>query len=284
MTTKNEQPSDVFAKLREPFPDALVSKLPRVWCKACREAKPKGHCNNHQKKKCKDCGNNMTEAHLHLDYVGHGAVTQRLLDADPTWSWEPLAVDEAGMPRTIRAQDGSPVGLWIKLTVGGVSRLGYGSCDAGKHDAIKELIGDALRNAAMRFGVALDLWIKESPASDDSGQQKRAPAPASKPEEAPPPAEEGSAEQNGGNVTQLQEGDPPADVVEGLQRDSMLFKKFAKIFALGKALGWTPDQTKEQAYARFEVESMKSLSVAKQNEFIKELEAELHGSPESVSA
>lgn len=52
-------------------------------------------------------------------------------------------------------------GMWIRLTVCGVSRLGYGSAD-GKQggDAIKEIIGDALRNAAMRFGAALDLWHK----------------------------------------------------------------------------------------------------------------------------
>jgi hypothetical protein len=52
-------------------------------------------------------------------------------------------------------------GLWIKLTVCGVSRFGYGAAD-GKTggDAVKEMIGDALRNAAMRFGAALDLWHK----------------------------------------------------------------------------------------------------------------------------
>jgi hypothetical protein len=52
-------------------------------------------------------------------------------------------------------------GLWIKLTVADHTRLGYGHAE-GKTggDAIKEVIGDALRNAAMRFGAALDLWHK----------------------------------------------------------------------------------------------------------------------------
>jgi hypothetical protein len=52
-------------------------------------------------------------------------------------------------------------GMWIKMTVCGVTRLGYGHAD-GKSggDAIKETIGDAMRNAAMRFGAALDLWHK----------------------------------------------------------------------------------------------------------------------------
>lgn len=51
--------------------------------------------------------------------------------------------------------------MWIRLTVCGVTRLGYGDAQ-GKTggDAMKERIGDALRNAAMRFGAALDLWHK----------------------------------------------------------------------------------------------------------------------------
>lgn len=92
-----------------------------------------------------------------LDYVGHAATTQRLLEVDPAWTWEPLAVDERGLP----ALD-SNGGLWIKLTVCDVTRLGYGDAGTKKGpNAVKEAIGDALRNAAMRFGVALDLWAKE---------------------------------------------------------------------------------------------------------------------------
>ena len=91
-----------------------------------------------------------------LSYVGHAALTDRLLDADPAWNWEPLALSPEGIPVI------DPLGgMWIKLTVCGVTRLGYG--DAGGKEgpnAIKEIIGDALRNAAMRFGAALDLWHK----------------------------------------------------------------------------------------------------------------------------
>lgn len=88
-----------------------------------------------------------------LDYVGHAAVTDRLLTVDPEWSWD----------FALRRADGTPVlddgsgNLWITLTVCGVTRLGVGD---GKN--AKERIGDAIRNAAMRFGVALDLWAKEN--------------------------------------------------------------------------------------------------------------------------
>lgn len=142
---------DQAAQLREPFGAESVGKLPRVWCKACREHQFKT-CDNHTKRKCQVCGNNITDAHLHLDYVGHAEITDRLLTVDPGWVWEPVAFDQDGLPQVKN-------GLWIRLTVAGVTRLGYGSAD-GKTgpDAVKEMIGDALRNAAMRFGVGLDLW------------------------------------------------------------------------------------------------------------------------------
>jgi hypothetical protein len=87
-----------------------------------------------------------------LDYVGHAAVVDRLLAVDPEWSWEPFAVDERGLPALDKAGN-----LWIRMTVCGVTRIGVGD---GKN--AKEVVSDALRNAAMRFGVALDLWAKEN--------------------------------------------------------------------------------------------------------------------------
>jgi hypothetical protein len=138
--------------LRKPFEDHQIGKLP----------KPTRHQTDSVKSKqvraikCNICEGWHHPDVIHLDYVGHAALTDRLLDVDPKWSWEPLAVDERGLPCFDNLQ-----GLWIKLTVLGVTRLGYGSTDkkAGG-DAVKEIIGDALRNAAMRFGAALDLWHK----------------------------------------------------------------------------------------------------------------------------
>lgn len=158
------------AVLRAPFPPEKVGKLPRVWCGACRDAaKQRRTCDDHERTRCGECGSTMTTGHLHLDYVGHADVTDRLLQADREWTWEPVAFDSDGLPLLDRHG-----GLWIYLTVAGVTRIGYGHADgkAGP-DAVKESIGDAIRNAAMRFGVALDLWRKEIPADDDT-----APAPA----------------------------------------------------------------------------------------------------------
>src|SRR5690242_16134863 len=74
--------------LRKPFPPESVGKLPK--------------------------GGTM------LDYVGHAAVTDRLLTVDPNWTWEPFALDANGLPAI---QNGN---LWIRLTVCGVTRIGVG--------------------------------------------------------------------------------------------------------------------------------------------------------------
>jgi hypothetical protein len=119
---KDEKPTGL-ALMREPFPANQISTLPKGGVK--------------------------------LSYVGHAALTDRLLDADPMWTWEPVPAPETlGLPT-------APGGMWIKLTVCGVTRYGYGDAGTKKGgDAVKEIIGDALRNAAMRFGAALDLWHK----------------------------------------------------------------------------------------------------------------------------
>lgn len=132
-------------KLREPFSGDAVSTLPKPYKR------------DSQKGTCRECGGYHGLPAVHLDYVGHADVTDRLLAVDPEWSWEPLALDENGLPAFDHLG-----GLWIRLTVCGVSRLGYGDAQ-GKTgaNAIKECIGDGIRNAAMRFGVALDLWRKE---------------------------------------------------------------------------------------------------------------------------
>lgn len=146
-----------LAALRAPFAPEVVGKLPRTTCKKCSNS-PTRVCSEHQKRECPRCKNYMTSAHIDLDYVGHAHVTDRLLSVDPAWSWEPVAWTDDGLPRV--ANEGGRLVLWIKLTVLGVTRLGVGTTQASKPEPEKELIGDALRNAAMRFGVALDLWAK----------------------------------------------------------------------------------------------------------------------------
>lgn len=157
---------DIANQLRDPFKDEEIGKLPRIWCGKCRNSPVKA-CDDHVKIRCDDCNNKITSAHLHLDYVGHAEVTDRLLQVDPTWTWKPIRFGDDGLP----ALDVNG-GLWIELTVAGVTRLGYGDAQGKRGaDAIKETIGDALRNAAMRFGVGLDLWgAKFDPPTAESGE------------------------------------------------------------------------------------------------------------------
>ena len=103
---------DALKKLREPFAPHHISKLPKPTRAQTDEVKAdfkKGI-------RCKLCGAWHHPDVVHLDYVGHAALTDRLLDADPGWFWEPLALRD-GLP----AFD-STGGLWIRLTVAGMSR------------------------------------------------------------------------------------------------------------------------------------------------------------------
>jgi hypothetical protein len=166
-----------LAKLREPFPPNQVSKLPKETKRQIEERK----AGNNVEWKCAVCGGMHHKNAVHLDYVGHAALTDRLLDVDPEWSWEPMGYTAEGLPAIGNG------GLWIKLTVCGVSRFGFGAAD-GKSggDAIKEMIGDALRNAAMRFGAALELWHKGDLHADDPDESaeptpKPNPTPETKP-------------------------------------------------------------------------------------------------------
>lgn len=173
--------TEQIALLRKPFETQAIGKLPKIYCGKCREAaKSNSACPDHKRSKCVECGNTITNAHLHIDYVGHAYVTERLLEVDPNWYWEPVAFDTNGLPAT-----DANGGMWIRLTVCGQTRLGYGCADGKRGgDAVKETISDAIKNAAMRFGVALDLWKK-----DKASKVIDAPASAPRTKKQPTPEE-----------------------------------------------------------------------------------------------
>lgn len=173
MSGAKEKPTGL-SLLREPFPAHQISKLPKATKQQTEAVKADFKLGI----RCKLCGQWHHKDVVHLDYVGHAALTDRLLDCDPSWNWEPVSMAQDGTP----LMDGNG-GMWIRLTVCGVTRLGYGHPDGKRGgDAIKEVIGDALRNAAMRFGAALDLWHKGDLHGDDADepapQQQRGPSDA----------------------------------------------------------------------------------------------------------
>ncbi len=123
----SEHEAGPLAALRKPFPPEAIGKLPK--------------------------------GGTQLDYVGHAAVTDRLLSVDPNWTWEPVAFAEDGGP-LIRT-NGNMLELWGRLTVCGVTRTEVGTCGIKDFEPSKQLVSDFVCRAAMRFGVALDLWSKE---------------------------------------------------------------------------------------------------------------------------
>ena len=163
------------AALMADFSTEQIGHKPATWCKACSAAvrnKTGKVCGDHRVVKCPKCKTSVTEAHTCLDFVGHADVRARLCEADPEWTWAPFDFPGTG---SLILSDGHPVGLWITLTVGGVPKPGYGSVDKGKPEAMKELIGDALRNAGLSFGIAWKLWAKgERTSSEGEGGQSGA--------------------------------------------------------------------------------------------------------------
>lgn len=163
---------DIPAKYASPDP-ATLAKLPKPYKK------------DSEKGTCKECGGYHGLPAMHLDYMGHAEVTLALIEADPDWTWEPLVVGATG---PVITKEGTRLVMWARLTILGKSIIGVGTCGTGQGDPEKELIGDFLRNAAMRFGIGTKLWskaIKADPAGRGSAggydeQPARQPAPKSK--------------------------------------------------------------------------------------------------------
>lgn len=156
----SESKQDIWKELRKPFAKSAIGLLPKVSCSGCTQATKTArsafdkHCDKHTMSKCADCGAYITSGHIHLDYVGHAAVTDRLntVAGPENWDLTPMAVDEQGNPS--RNSQGE---FWCWLRIMDAKKMCVGDGSASS----KELIGDALRNGAMRFGIALDLWSKE---------------------------------------------------------------------------------------------------------------------------
>jgi len=127
----------------------------------------------------------LPRGNIQLDYVGHAEITKILIKIDPLWDWRPLKIDDDGLP-AYRVENGM-AHMAGELTLLGHTRLAVGSAPHNKQDLLKELVSDFIRNAAMRFGVALSLWSKEEwsdspapakPVKKTAAKKTAAPAPA----------------------------------------------------------------------------------------------------------
>lgn len=190
-TTNPGLPDDVWAALSRPFRQDEIELLPKQLRKDDKDRFPceEGPSLRHASKDGHACGGYHAKS-VHLHYAGHANITMRLNEAagPDGWSWTPAFVDptplqaellrgavaagNADLTRLLFEQvatsgvfRGGPDGMWISLTIRGVTKLGFADA-AGKNgpNAWKELIGDGLRNAAMRFGVGTYLWAKSDTA------------------------------------------------------------------------------------------------------------------------
>lgn len=153
-----------LALLQEDFPKDQIEKLPkplkggrdqaRFQCRPGTQASADGY----------HCGGYHSRA-IHLDYIGHATITERLNAVDPFWTIEFMVRHpETGEPKV------DADGTWFNMTVLGVTRPCVGD-SGGKPlngNGRKELMGDAIRNGAMRFGVGTYLWSK----SEDAERRK----------------------------------------------------------------------------------------------------------------
>jgi len=168
--------SPLWAWARRPFAQDEIELLPKPLTKEYKN----GECNRPDRDGIQ-CGGWHAMPCIHLMYVGHAGLTMRLYEVDPFWSWEPMAfnidpdllklaissgstemVDRVMRNGTPRIEQGS---MWIRMTLLGQMFVGVG--DAGGKsgpNAVKEIIGDALRNAAMRAGIGTYLWSKSERA------------------------------------------------------------------------------------------------------------------------
>lgn len=153
--------ADLLTALRAPFPPDAIGKLPKP---TRREA---------QKGNCQECGGYHGLPAVHLDFVGHADVTDRLLTVDPDWTWEPFALAPDGGP--LIRYVGTDAEMWIRITIGGKTIPAVGTAPKNSFELSKQLISDAIRNGAMRSGVALDLWAKAD--LHESANPVEAPAP-----------------------------------------------------------------------------------------------------------
>lgn len=208
-----KSPVERLKELWKEFPEDHILKLPQPTIK--RE-----QYQQLQKKHCNICGGYHPEEHtIHLSYVGHAPLTARLLSVDPQWTWEPMAFDDRGLPAFDKVG-----GLWIWLTICGVKRPGYGDC-GGKVNAngVKEAIGDALRNGAMRFGCALDLWFKGEGSLFNEPEQitdhmKNPPPAGEKPAENQPAGESGNPREQGSQGSGGSESTLSAERAEAIRK------------------------------------------------------------------
>jgi len=94
-----------------------------------------------------------------VDYVEWHTVADILDDAAPHWTHTVKDIKEIGDIMTVT----------VAITIDGVTREGIGTGNAHNEMGIKKAEHDALKRAAVKFGIARDLYKKESDVIERDG-------------------------------------------------------------------------------------------------------------------
>lgn len=138
--------------LRKAFAEGQIGQLPRVTCKDCSNKR----CSAHKYTKCKDCGAYTSPQHIHLPFVAHAIVTDRLNHDAPGWYFTIDTVKDSNDGEHVLAVVGT-----MHIGDKAIPEIGEPNVKSFYGTELQSAIGNFIRRAAMRFGVAIDLWMKE---------------------------------------------------------------------------------------------------------------------------
>lgn len=185
-----------------------------------------------------------------MSYISHGLVTERLNEADPQWSSEMVAEHTYLDPNGVL----HCAGVTIRLTVNGVSRVESGGPQRqdGFTNEIKNAYSDALKRAAMRFGVALAMWESLIDAEFDEDAN-----PDDEPRTAPVRKTMNGQPSNVGGAPYVS---PEAETIDE--------KGMKYLHAIGKEVGLDHDALHARALMDFKVASLAQLTRAQARQLV----------------
>lgn len=180
-----------------------------------------------------------------LTYMGHAEVTLALIACDPEWNWEPAGINpDTGGP--LIRKEGNRLVMWGWLELCGVRRLCVGTCEERKGDPEKELIGDLLRNGAMRFGIGTKLWSRAVDAdpfgSGGTGGYDRRPTQAARRAIEPPADGQGY---QGGRPSAMGITEPQMTKLSALLNEHGLVERLSAIAYVSDVIGRPVESRKE---------------------------------------
>jgi hypothetical protein len=110
-----------------------------------------------------------------VEYIEWHTVADLLDRICPSWSHHVKSI----------SQIGETVAVVASLSIGGITREGVGTGAGDTETGIKKAEHDALKRAAVKFGIARDLYQRESESAVEAGENRTKQSPKSLASDAP---------------------------------------------------------------------------------------------------